>query len=55
MVSCGCFNDTIDEFIKKVNDTHKDNETYRKQYLGAIEYIKTIAPEFGQEVRENND
>ena len=42
MVSCGCFNGTIDEFIKAVNTTHKDNETYRNKYLYAIEYIKNI-------------
>ena len=42
MVSCGYFNGTIDEFIKEVNITHKDNDTYRKQYLDTVEYIKNI-------------
>ena len=40
MVLCGCFNDTIDEFIKAVNKTHANNEMYRTDYIGAIEYIK---------------
>ena len=40
MVSCGCFNGTLEEFIKAVNDTHKDNDKYRSEYLSAIEFVK---------------
>ena len=42
MVSCGCFNDTIDEFIKAVNKTYKNNDKYKKQYLSTITYAKTL-------------
>ena len=42
MVSCGCFNDTIEKFIKAVNRTHKDNKKYRNQYIGAITYAKCV-------------
>lgn len=41
-VRCGCFFGTISEFEAKVNETHKDNEQYRKEYIGAIKYVKTI-------------
>lgn len=27
---------------EKVNETHKDNEQYRKEYIGAIKYVKAI-------------
>ena len=42
IVNCGCFNDTIEEFIKAVNRTHKDNKKYRSQYIGAITYAKCV-------------
>lgn len=38
----GCFKGTLDEFEAKVNKTHKDNELYLKQYIGAINYIKSL-------------
>lgn len=41
-VACGRFYGTIDEFEAKVNETHANNEQYRKEYLLAIEYIKAI-------------
>lgn len=41
-VRCGCFFGTIAEFEQKVNETHKDNEQYRKEYLLAIEYVKAV-------------
>ena len=41
-VRCGCFFGTIAEFEKKVNETHSDNEQYRKEYLEAIKYVKAI-------------
>lgn len=41
-VRCGCFFGTLEEFEEQVNETHKDNEQYRKEYLEAIRYIKAI-------------
>ena len=39
MVKCGYFNDTLEEFIKAVNDTYKNNEKYKKQYQDTIKYV----------------
>ena len=39
---CGCFTGTIDEFESKVNETHKNNPQYLKEYLGAITYIRGL-------------
>ena len=36
-VSCGCFNGDIDIFEKQVEETHKDNEKHKNDYLKAIE------------------
>ena len=41
-VRCGCFFGTIEQFEQKVNETHNDNEQYRKEYLEAIKYVKAI-------------
>lgn len=41
-VRCSCFFGTIAEFENKVNETHKDNEQYRKEYIEAIKYVKAI-------------
>ena len=41
-VRCGCFFGTLGEFEEQVNETHKDNEQYRTEYLEAIKYIKAI-------------
>ena len=41
-VRCGCFFGTIAEFENKVNETHADNEQYRKEYLEAITYVKAV-------------
>lgn len=41
-VSCGCFFGTIAKFEAKVNETHKYNEQYKKEYLEAIKYIKAV-------------
>ena len=38
-VKCGCFNGTIDDFVKKVNETHGDSK-YAKVYLKAVELAK---------------
>ena len=39
---CGCFSGTLDEFESKVNETHKSNPQYLKEYLGAITYIRGL-------------
>jgi len=41
-VWCGCFTGTLDEFEKQVNETHKDNKQYLKEYLGFINYLKSL-------------
>ena len=38
-VTCGCFRGNIDEFAKKVKQTHGENK-YAKQYMAAIEMAK---------------
>ena len=42
IIWCGCFKGTLQEFENKVNETHKNNEQYLKEYLGAINYIKSL-------------
>ena len=42
MVSCGCFNDTIDEFIKAVNETHRYNDKYKNDYNTVSECVKML-------------
>lgn len=39
---CGCFIGTLEEFESKCKETHKDNPQYLKEYLGFIEYIKSL-------------
>ena len=41
-VRCGCFFGTIEKFEAKVNETHKDNDKYRQEYLETIKYIKAV-------------
>lgn len=41
-VRCGCFFGTITEFENAVNETHKNNEQFKKEYLEAIKFIKKI-------------
>ena len=41
-VRCGCFFGTIEKFEEKVNETYKDNNKYRQEYLEAIKYIKAV-------------
>ena len=41
-VRCGCFFGDLEDFENKVNETHADNEQYRKEYLEAIKYVKAI-------------
>ena len=40
-ISCGCFWGTIDEFEKRVRDTHGDN-IHGKQYVAVIEFFRKI-------------
>ncbi len=42
IVWCGCFKGTLEEFETKCKETHKDNEQYLKEYIGAINYIKSL-------------
>ena len=39
---CGCFVGTLEDFEIKVNKTHKNNERYLKEYVGAINYIRSL-------------
>ena len=41
-VRCGCFFGTIADFESKVNETHANNEQYKKEYLEAIKYVRAI-------------
>ena len=38
-VSCGCFNGNLEEFEKKVKETHGNNK-YAREYLACIEVVK---------------
>ena len=40
-VRCGCFNNSIEEFEKRVKRVHK-NTVYEKQYLEAVRYAKIV-------------
>lgn len=42
IIWCGCFNGTLESFEKKVNETHKNNTQYLKEYLGFINYLKSL-------------
>lgn len=42
VVWCGCFKGSLFEFEKKVKETHKDNDQYFKEYLGFINYLKSL-------------
>ena len=42
IVWCGCFTGTLQEFEDAVNKTHKDNEKYLKEYIGFINYLKSL-------------
>jgi len=39
---CGCFKGSLQEFEDAVNETHKDNEQYLKEYIGFINYLKSL-------------
>lgn len=36
------FNGTLEEFEERVKETHSSNGQYLKEYLGAINYIKSL-------------
>lgn len=38
-VNCGCFHGTLEEFTKKVIETHKDTK-FAKEYLASVEMVK---------------
>ena len=43
IVRCGCkLFEGFDAFEKAVQGTHKENQQYLKEYMGAISYIKSI-------------
>lgn len=42
IIWCGCFTGTLQEFENRVKETHKDNPQYLKEYLGFVDYIKTL-------------
>ena len=42
IIWCGCFKGTLIEFEIKVNETHKNNEQYLKEYQGLIKYIRSL-------------
>lgn len=41
-IICGCFSGNIDDFEKKVKETHKNNPEYLKQYLDEIEIFRYL-------------
>ena len=42
IIWCGCFKGTLESFEQKVKETHSDNEQYLKEYLGFINYLKSL-------------
>lgn len=40
LVTCGCFNGTIEAFEKRVKETHGDSNLYGREYMCAINYAK---------------
>ena len=39
---CGCFKGSLQEFEDAVNQTHKDNDQFLKEYTGFINYLKSL-------------
>ena len=39
---CGCFSGTLEEFKARVKETHKGNKQYLSEYMGFIEYLKSL-------------
>ena len=42
IIWCGCFKGNLEEFEAKCRKTHASNEQYLKEYLGFINYIKSL-------------
>jgi hypothetical protein len=42
IIWCGCFTGTLQSFEDAVNKTHKDNPQYLKEYIGFINYLKSL-------------
>ena len=42
IILCGCFKGGLEDFEKEVNKIHKNNAQYLKEYLGAINYLKSL-------------
>ena len=42
IVWCGCFKGNLQEFEDKCKKTHANNEQYLKEYLGFINYLKSL-------------
>ncbi len=42
IIWCGCFKGTLVQFETQVNETHENNEQYLKEYLGFINYLKSL-------------
>jgi hypothetical protein len=42
IIWCGCFKGTLTEFETQVKNTHANNTQYLKEYIGAINYIKSL-------------
>ena len=39
---CGCFSGTLEEFKARVKETHEGNKRYLAEYMGFIEYLKSL-------------
>jgi len=42
---CGCFKGILLKFAEQVKKYHAENPQFLKEYLGAIEYIKSLMKE----------
>lgn len=42
IIWCGWFAGSLQEFENRIKEEHKDNPQYLKEYMGAIEYIKSL-------------
>jgi len=42
VIWCGCFKGSLEEFELQVNKSHVNNERYLKEYLGFINYVKSL-------------
>jgi hypothetical protein len=42
IIWCGCFVGNLEQFERQVKETHKNSQQYLKEYLGFINYIKSL-------------